>query len=83
VDGPCFFVGPGPAGIYEVDSDVCNGCGLCFRLGCAAIVRSEELDAKRARHKAEIDPVLCVGMGCDMCAQICPRRAIYLVESVE
>ncbi len=83
VDGPCIFVGPSPAGIYEVDSDVCNGCGLCFRLGCAAIVRSEELDAKRARHKARIDPVLCVGMSCDMCAQICPRQAIYLAEVEE
>jgi len=78
VDGPCFFVGPGATGVYEVDSEVCNGCALCFRLGCPAIIQSEELDAKRARPKAKIDPVLCVG--CDMCAQICPRRAIYLAE---
>ena len=28
--------------------------------------------------KAEIDPVLCVG--CDMCAQICPREAIFATE---
>ncbi len=81
VDGPCIFVGPGPAGVYGVDSDGCNGCGLCFRLGCPAIIRSEELDAKSARHKAEIDPVLCVG--CDMCAQICPRQAIHVVEMAE
>jgi len=81
VDGPCFFVAPPTSAIYEVDGDMCNGCGLCFRLGCPAIVRSEELDAKRARHKAEIDPVLCVD--CDMCAQICPRQAIYVVEMAE
>jgi indolepyruvate ferredoxin oxidoreductase alpha subunit len=81
VDGPCFFVGPGPAGTYGVDSDVCNACGLCFRLGCPAIVHSEELDAKRARRKAEIDPVLCVG--CDMCAQICPRQAIRPAEPAQ
>jgi indolepyruvate ferredoxin oxidoreductase alpha subunit len=78
VDGPCFFVGPGAVGIYEVDGEMCNGCALCFRLGCPAIIQSEELDAKRARPKAKIDPVLCVG--CDMCAQICPRQAIYLAE---
>ncbi len=81
VDGPCFFVGPGPSGTYEVEREACNGCGLCFRLGCPAIIRSEELDAKSAGHKAEIDPVLCVG--CDMCAQICPRQAIHVVEIAE
>ena len=81
VDGPCFFVGPGSTGAYEADSDLCNGCGLCFRLGCPAIVHSEELDAKTGRAKARIDPVLCVG--CDMCAQICPRQAIRPTESTE
>jgi len=78
VDGPCFFVGPGPSATYEVDVDGCNGCSLCFRLGCPAIIRSEEVDAKTGRVKAEIDPVLCVG--CDMCAQICPREAIYSTD---
>jgi indolepyruvate ferredoxin oxidoreductase alpha subunit len=78
MDGPCFFVGPGDQGDYAVDLDLCNGCALCFRLGCPAIIRSEEMDAKYQRPKAEIDPVLCVG--CDMCAQICPREAIYPIE---
>jgi indolepyruvate ferredoxin oxidoreductase alpha subunit len=78
MDGPCFFVGPGDQGDYAVDLDLCNGCALCFRLGCPAIIRSEEMDAKYKRPKAEIDPVLCVG--CDMCAQICPREAIYPIE---
>jgi indolepyruvate ferredoxin oxidoreductase alpha subunit len=58
--------------------ELCNGCTLCFRLGCPAIIRSAETDAKTSRAKAEIDPVLCVG--CDMCAQICPREAIYATE---
>jgi indolepyruvate ferredoxin oxidoreductase alpha subunit len=79
VDGPCVFVEPTPSGTYEVDGDACNGCALCFRLGCPAIVRSETLDAKTARPLAEIDSVLCVG--CDMCAQICPRDAIYAVTA--
>ena len=29
----------------EVLSEPCNGCGLCFRVGCPAILKSEELDA--------------------------------------
>jgi indolepyruvate ferredoxin oxidoreductase alpha subunit len=78
VDGPCFFVGPGAEEPYVVDLARCNGCTLCFRLGCPAIIRSEEVDVKTGRVKAEIDPVLCVG--CDMCAQICPREAIYAIE---
>ena len=80
VDGPCFFVGPGSSEPYTVDADLCNGCALCFRMGCPAIVRSAQVDAKTKRPQAEIDPVLCVG--CDMCAQICPREAIYAIEVV-
>jgi indolepyruvate ferredoxin oxidoreductase alpha subunit len=75
VDGPCYFVGPASGGTYVVDSEACVACGLCFRLGCPAIIRANELHAKTGRPKAEIDPVLCVG--CDMCAQICPTEAIH------
>jgi indolepyruvate ferredoxin oxidoreductase alpha subunit len=74
VEGPCYFVGPGPAGVYGVDSEACVACGLCFRLGCPAIVRTPEMDAKTGKPKARIDSVLCVG--CDMCAQVCPAEAI-------
>jgi indolepyruvate ferredoxin oxidoreductase alpha subunit len=81
VEGPCFFVGPGATGTYEVDSDACIACEICFRLGCPAIVHSEEVYAKTGKPRARIDPVLCVG--CDMCAQICPSEAIHSAESVE
>ncbi|MBI9043799.1 MAG: indolepyruvate ferredoxin oxidoreductase subunit alpha [Anaerolineaceae bacterium] len=74
MDGPCIFVGPEAKPSYEVDLTSCNGCTLCFRLGCPAIAFSDEMDEKYNRPKAMIDPVLCVG--CDMCAQICPRHAI-------
>ncbi len=65
----------------EVLADACNGCALCFRLGCPAMLRSDELDEKYQRPKAVIDPVLCTG--CELCAEICPREAIPFLSSVE
>lgn len=56
-------------------SENCNGCTLCFRVGCPAILKSEERDEKFDRPKAKIDPTLCTG--CEICARICPRDAIY------
>lgn len=75
VRGPCVFVGAERGPVYHVESDVCNGCGLCFHLGCPAIVHSEEMDFKTKRPRADIDEVLC--FGCDLCAQLCPRDAIH------
>jgi indolepyruvate ferredoxin oxidoreductase alpha subunit len=75
MDGPCVFIELERVPPFEVDLEKCNGCSLCFRLGCPAIIRTDKLDAKTGRPKAEIDMVLCVG--CDMCRQICPRHAIY------
>jgi indolepyruvate ferredoxin oxidoreductase, alpha subunit len=78
MDGPCVFVELERKSPFEVDADLCNGCTLCFRLGCPAIFKRDELDAKTRRSKAGIDPVLCVS--CDMCRQICPRKAIYMLS---
>ncbi len=39
----------------KVIADKCNGCTMCFRIGCPAILKSEELDAKTQRPKALID----------------------------
>lgn len=58
----------------RVDEDRCNGCGLCFQVGCPALVKSQELDEKTGRPKAWIDPLLCTG--CEICAQVCTRKAI-------
>ena len=64
----------------EVDAEQCNGCGLCFRIGCPAILRSEQVHPKTGRHLAEIAPLLCTG--CEVCAQVCFRDAIFSREEM-
>lgn len=65
---------------YEVILDLCNGCSMCFRIGCPAIYPSKELN-KRGKPKAEIDPTLCTG--CSLCTQVCKPEAIVIKQPVE
>ncbi|MBU4224896.1 MAG: 4Fe-4S binding protein [Chloroflexi bacterium] len=58
----------------KVVAEKCNGCTVCFRIGCPAILKSEKMDAKYNRPLAEIDASMCTG--CEICAQVCPRDAI-------
>lgn len=75
--GPCVFLPDYPPKFIDaVDAEKCNGCSLCFRVGCPAIVKGA-LDAATGKPKAVIDSLLCVG--CDICLQICPRDAIFRV----
>jgi len=60
---------------YLVDLDLCNGCGVCFKLSCPAIAAAAQLN-ERGRPKATIDITLCTG--CTLCAQVCPTEAIQL-----
>lgn len=77
--GPCVFLEQYPERhVDDVDQDKCNGCSLCFRVGCPGIFKGE-LDAKTNKPKALIDTLLCIG--CDVCRQVCPRDAIFQVAS--
>jgi len=53
---------------YEIIADKCISCKLCIKCGCPAI------SMDKGTNKAVIDRPQCVG--CDVCAQICPKDAI-------
>jgi len=59
------------AGRYYVDADLCTGCKLCLRVGCAGIYFIEE-DKKAVMHSS------CAA--CGLCPQICKFDAIKKVE---
>jgi len=64
----------------KVNEELCNGCTVCFRIGCPAILKSEKMDAKYNRPLAWIDPSMCTG--CEICARVCPRDAIPIREQM-
>jgi len=68
VRGPCPLQVRISGTPFEVDSEKCDSCYACLRIGCPAISVSED--------KAQIDASLCVGSGCAICAQVCPQEAI-------
>jgi indolepyruvate ferredoxin oxidoreductase alpha subunit len=70
----CLFEGRHNREPYKIILDDCNGCTLCFRIGCPAIAKADEMDEKTGRPKAWIDPTLCVG--CGLCFDVCARQAI-------
>ncbi len=90
-EGPCVLIARAPCALLpssrkewrplQVVADRCNGCTMCFRIGCPAIFKSDELDAKTQRPKALIDASLCTG--CEVCAQVCPRKAILFRDQID
>ncbi len=76
VHGSCVLIkGYSPKPPLIVDADACTACGICFRVGCPAILKSKETAPKSGKNKATIDPLLCVG--CDICSQVCPFETIH------
>ncbi|MCJ7514364.1 MAG: indolepyruvate ferredoxin oxidoreductase subunit alpha [Dehalococcoidia bacterium] len=55
-------------GYRAVDTDKCDDCEVCLRIGCPAI---QKLDKQIC-----IDTTLCAGDACTICEQLCPRKAI-------
>ena len=53
---------------YTVTEEECIGCKACIRAGCPPISIKEK--------KAQINLEMC--MGCGVCEQICPKKAIKL-----
>jgi indolepyruvate ferredoxin oxidoreductase, alpha subunit len=60
-----------PTHRVQVDPEICNSCGVCFKIGCPAIEKDEN-------EKARVNPELCVG--CSVCSQLCSKHAMTLVE---
>jgi indolepyruvate ferredoxin oxidoreductase alpha subunit len=66
-----------PSLVRQVNQELCEGCGMCMRLGCPALVPGEQIPGKagkKIRRKALIDPTLC--RGCTVCEQVCRQGAI-------
>ncbi|WP_312815163.1 indolepyruvate ferredoxin oxidoreductase subunit alpha [Sedimentibacter sp.] len=58
-------------GVCEVDQEICIGCKACARTGCPAIHFQHEI------KKSYINEAQCVG--CELCMQVCPVKAISKV----
>jgi indolepyruvate ferredoxin oxidoreductase alpha subunit len=82
---PCLVIAYAPcriaakltkAGLCEVDSSKCVACGQCFKMGCPAMTRGEEI--KPGKWQMRIDSELCAG--CIQCSQVCKFGAIKRVR---
>ncbi len=73
VEGLCALRNRGKYAPARVAEDVCTDCGVCLRLGCPAIVRN-------AAGRVAIDADTCMGSACALCVQVCPHKAISIVE---
>lgn len=54
--------------IAVVDTEKCEGCGMCLDTCTTGAVLLEEV--------ARIDPKRCIGCGC--CVEVCPQGALFL-----
>ncbi|TKJ40058.1 indolepyruvate ferredoxin oxidoreductase subunit alpha [candidate division LCP-89 bacterium B3_LCP] len=65
---------------YRILAADCNGCGVCFKIGCPAISKSGDVTDKNLAVPV-IDETLCTG--CDLCAEICPVDCIFPVSELQ
>lgn len=72
--GDCVFVSRSPKPAMHINAEACIACGKCIASGCPSVVLSTEVHTKTGKRKARVEPVTCVG--CGLCAQICPAKAI-------
>jgi indolepyruvate ferredoxin oxidoreductase alpha subunit len=70
VRGSCAMQVRKRANPRKVDTEKCNQCGVCLRLGCPAI--------QSADGQVFIEPTLCAGDICTICEQLCPQKAISI-----
>lgn len=63
-------------GLCAVDETKCKACGMCFKMGCPAMTRGQEVAPGRFQMK--IDPSLCAG--CKQCQQVCKFGAIKRIK---
>ena len=61
--------------IERIDSDLCNGCGICVDSCCTDVIRMDE----RSKKAIIVYPEDC--MLCLICELDCPQHAIYVSPS--
>lgn len=63
---PCILKNKTFSGVFWVDTEKCNGCKACLKLGCPALSLKDE--------KAYINAHIC--SGCSLCEQLCRFGAL-------
>lgn len=76
--GACVQIEKKPQKPFSIDADKCVACHICLKVGCPAIMLSEEENPRIHKKKCRIDPTLCAG--CGVCSQVCPSKAISRKE---
>jgi indolepyruvate ferredoxin oxidoreductase alpha subunit len=67
---PCALIVRQPNTPYFSDPEKCRDCGLCMKLGCPAIIKTEK--------GVRVDGSQCVG--CGLCAKVCAFGALGAKE---
>jgi len=67
---PCALIVKQTNKPFVSDPDKCRNCGMCLKVGCPAIIKTE--------NGVRIDPTQCVG--CGMCGQLCHFGALHSAE---